>query len=436
VVHEFGSDRSEALHDSLGVLRSKPIDKTVLSAVDEFYSPDGGEFVAMANEGQFDVGKFHVSPTLGASGKLAAVPYYANVLLLAWRKGTDVASTDQATKWRRGKSEKKWDQEIGSVANWQSVASAVKCVQAGSLNRSSGQWPFEVGAWSDETMACILLDALISGSRGPATQRPDGDEWFSLPDSAKGEAVLGSLENLAKMKPPALDHAKEELNSIGFLFRNSRHAAAYSGTTPTSEKGERSPSEELVPSAAVYVCWYSQLRELVEAHPEIARELCVAALPGGGVRGDWFMGIVDGSVSVKLGRDVLERLCGEEEEHKRFVRGVGLPVREKYVCADFLAWPLSKLRVGRIMEIHKQALARSSIPLYRHIRAVLGIMGRQIAFAQERDIKEVVDDCMSRIPNVVTFARQMSPSGAHVGSSRAPQECPAERGVGPFEDAT
>ena len=65
----------------------------------------------------------------------------------------------------------------------------------------------------------------------------------------------------------------------------------------------------LPPDAGIYLCWYTQLRDLIMRHPQLATELEVCALPGGGFTGNWYLGILKGSVSLALGTSIIDILC-------------------------------------------------------------------------------------------------------------------------------
>lgn len=137
----------------------------------------------------------------------------------------------------------------------------------------------------------------------------------------------------------------------------------------------------------------------------------MAPLPGGGFRGDWSLGIVEGSVSEALGREVLEVLCRPREEEKRFVRGVGLPVRASYFhpeddgppdpnLAPFKAWPSSSVTLNQILRIHHRAMMRSNITRYRDWRRSLYALCETIAFAG-KGASASIDEFIKLVPRAI-----------------------------------
>ena len=128
-------------------------------------------------------------------------------------------------------------------------------------------------------------------------------------------------------------------------------------------------------NAAVYCCWYTQLRALIAEHPELSGELKVIPLPRLGFRGDWFWGVINGSVSLKLGEQLISIICEVSEEYKRFAKGIGLPTRRRFLEKEKLsAWPgisHEHCALNQILAIHKNALSRSAIPYYRSFRYIL-----------------------------------------------------------------
>jgi hypothetical protein len=151
-------------------------------------------------------------------------------------------------------------------------------------------------------------------------------------------------------------------------------------------KALNAEQQEMPSDAGIYLCWYSQLRDLIKRKPSLAQELDVCALPGGGFTGDWFIGVVKGSVSLALGRQIIRMLCSQEEDYKRLVHGVGLPVSESFYKQDpkdptkFYAWPHAMdIFLTDIKEIYDKAHSRAEIRHYRKFHTALSILARQLA---------------------------------------------------------
>lgn len=427
-VQPYGSEHSEAIHDSLTILGKKPVDKTVLVAVDEFVGAESADDddKAAATEGsshgkgkrdkgsikdsfapiQFNPEEYFVHNAL-----TRLRPYYANVLVLAyntsllpdWQKDpqwSDILRMVKAPVWVPP-SPPTGRPTHGGDDPWNAFLDewfAKPLLKRGD-SREQGPsiyWPFEAGAWSVETLACILLDAIASVAR-------DVDDRFcNLDDRSRGRELLKFITNL---DGGFRRKVESELTSLAYLFYYSWRHWALNLSRVQAQKIEKRLANKLVPNAAVYVCWYSQLRELIDEYPQLGSMLRVCRLPGYGFKGDWFIGILQGSVSHSLGTDVLSALCSVEEERKRFLRGVGLPVRSSAADDALKAWPRAeKMTLKQMIQIHREALSRSEIPGYRDLRGLLGTFGRQIAFSaadESLSTEAAVTDCLERLPKIV-----------------------------------
>jgi hypothetical protein len=151
----------------------------------------------------------------------------------------------------------------------------------------------------------------------------------------------------------------------------------------------------------------------VKDHPHLAARLRVTRLPGKGVQGDWYLGVTKGSVSASLGIQIIKILCSEEEEYKRFVRGVGLPVRDKYrgEQSPFVAWPRADkdITLKKILDWHDDANVRSKIVGYEKVRTALGELGTQLIYVEEEhEFAKFAVDLIDRLGSMVKF---LCPSG-------------------------
>ena len=315
-----------------------------------------------------------------------------------------------------------FDRVYQKVTSWGNLARVVDSLE------TPGAWGFECGTWSSETLACVVLDAFLHTVRARRSQPLSLRE---LLDQA------GHKDNLS-----SLTH---ELNGLRSLFSRSMRAYHRSelidldrwqlpdGTQRTTwsgddklrrrlKKEERTYREKLVANAAVYVCWYSQLRELIAENPDLAPKLKVAALPGGGIRGDWYLGVVRGSVSVKLGLNIIEILGSRSEDNRRYIKGVGLPVHRyvphlghdtsyagdeqqasAFASEPRMAWQRGKVGLSTLLCIHKAAWARSQLEGYQETRETLGTVGRQVAFPARGDVsdQEPLDGLIRRVRSIV-----------------------------------
>jgi hypothetical protein len=254
------------------------------------------------------------------------VPYYANALVVAYRSDKLQKTTSiplQTSKRLRLTSWTELLEVLAKVEDWRGPKFA--------CDRSAV-----------ETGACLLLDSLVPQKSWDAFAKKPADTL---------ESLLKESGNMAK--------ASEVLTALRDL-----------GLTAET------PGEELPLDALVYVCWYSQLRDVIlrsakrkgenagsSGHiiEDLTRKLGVCALPCGGFTGDWYIGVIYGSVSISLGLDLVEMLCDPKEELKRLGQGVGLPTLEKFYNASFSAWPESKAMLSRLGTIHANARSRAEI---------------------------------------------------------------------------
>lgn len=529
-VEKFGSDESNAVHRSLDVLRDKPIDRTLVVTVDEFWTEKESDecsledLTELAKKLRFVPKQREVDrkwvpgeslvplPLPLPNTTTEGIPYYGNVLLLAYRN----------------------DLLPGKELDWHSWRKVSENAHMAMDNRTAAKRgspevkkPFEFDCTAEETLSCIFIDILIDAA---CQKREDGGEQKPL--KTVFEAGLKSfLEELDRQKEEAqsithreqLAQRKKALSAMGEKLLSGEMQALLEGMSsqdlqmyleelsqPDTEtlqddvrallrglsRGDRrgcwrhlrklkdatrtegvpevlrstsaqdvrlcvtkqeidkggpccsaqlqrlidmtrgaavgglligkqeealgltkgvvdlltkackpagGPHAPLSPNAAVYCCWYSQLRELVRTCPGLARRLNVVALPSRGFRGDWYLGVAKGSVSAELGKQLIETLCSEAEEYERFVCGVGLPTREAFsnrlseesakglypereftkddkTEPGFMAWPGAPktCKLDAVLEIHRNALSRSAIPGYRDFRTVLVTLFRQL----------------------------------------------------------
>jgi KaiC/GvpD/RAD55 family RecA-like ATPase len=444
-VMEFDSGKSGPLHQSLDVLRGKPIDKTVVCALDEFFlGPNAAGFTTptdAATPGVLGqrlpgpssatltdvlcdltsvthdvVSKFRKElwPDNKYPKTVVAVPYYSNLLVLAYR--ADVLGSTLERTIRRD-----------SGRTWSILANAIE------KGNHSTFWGFECGAWSRETLACVVLDLLLSPTDLPVPRSVRkviegacaGRRLKSL--SAEFSALRRLFRNSMRIDHglfpagPQTDpgpHQKEESTRLPPSLPSGR------GLRPRALMREiEAYSQKLVGNAAIYLGWYSQLRELIDEHPEVGPNLKVIALPGGGIRGDWYLGVVKGSVSVKLGLNIIKILANENEDSRRFIRGVGLPVlgkRSDGTPVDMksrMAWYRGQVPLSAVLKIHKNARSRSRFSDYQGCRETLAALGEQIAFTVDCD-RESIEALLSRASRIIRSSGPEDPPPSGGQASR------------------
>jgi hypothetical protein len=374
----FGADLSEAIHDSLDILLNRPVNRTVLCTVDEFSSDseEAARLFVPIKTGESGLGNLNPSALIyPPAGSVHAWPYYCNVLLIAYKQSW--FDSQKATSTKNG---------FWSPRTWQEVWQA-----------ASGPQTFWYDQTARETLACMLMDALVAAQK-----------WELPADGRERERMLNDL---LRPSPPRDLRAEEtkELVALGRLMSLAWDNARASGSGRPPSEGRPHLSKD----ASVFVCWYSQLRELIAREPSLAGDFRVCALPGGGFRGDWFIGILRGSVSPELGQEVIEKLCRLGEEYKRFTRGVGLPVSASFLDrgCDYFAWPLAvqppfekaTVPLTRVFDIHERAWLRSYITDYKTIRSTLSTAALQ--FSEMGQIGSMDDEVVESFVREVVGTR-------------------------------
>ena len=378
----FSSEMSEAVHDSFQVLGSgSPINKTVICTVDEFSSAGKSQIEEPFCRFSLDSipwkeDDFRIHPAGNAKDKQeqwppGAWPYYGNVLLIAYRKKWPTRSGPKTVLRSRRRELFGSMKKEHKLKSWQSILKALTDFVPKNGKLSPIAHPFWYDRSASETLSCMLLDALAVGHAKKKHTKTD--------DIRINDVVC--LKNSGRTE--LYQQQKWELKAMASLLRMAEKSHAILKQETQNIKGEldAGPNCQLPPNAAVYVCWYSQLRELIQRNPKLAKELMVCALPGRGFKGDWSVGVVKGSVSVALGKEVILQLCSKKEELKRYTQGVGLPVRRAFYEKDmkFFAWPNGiHVKLATVGDIHKNAYSRVDIDDYPAIRSRLWNMASQL----------------------------------------------------------
>jgi hypothetical protein len=230
-----------------------------------------------------------------------------------------------------------------------------------------------------ETLACLVLDAIASGggwkwsnSRGQF----DFAEFFGVHST---QSIVQEFDALYELM---FRHSWTEDDQKRLL------AESYKGPSQASPEArpKETPfdpwTESLPADAAVYVCWYSQLRELLDREPSLTQELTVCNLPAGGFKGDWYLRVEPGSVSLNLGKSIVDRLTSPAEDYERFRQGLCLPVTKAIRESEVLVWhgAPSTMRLKTFVEpIWTNAHRRSDIYNYRRFNRLLYTFGETLA---------------------------------------------------------
>ncbi len=159
--------------------------------------------------------------------------------------------------------------------------------------------------------------------------------------------------------------------------------------------------------SAVYICWYLQLRELIDRCPFLAGKFKVSALPMGGFKGDWSLRVERGSVSRQLGKMIAQNLTTKQEHFERFRAGLGLPASDHFMDTQFYPWRGAKdVTLKNVMGIWEGARCRSRITNYKKFNRALYSLGELLAGRWldrcDKDAKVDIDAQVERLPFLVT----------------------------------
>jgi len=381
----YKPSESAAFHGGLGILSGNPIPQTVLCTIDEFFTKDlNNVFISVKKLVGSE--KLNDETIAGISIKSLketdnVLPYYENVLLMAYDKK---------------------DYEFNNFNSWSEV---LNIIDPSEINRVHEDLVY-FRSGPTETLSCLLIDAVISGSINSLNKlENDSSEILNIQNVL--EEIGGKSDNICD-ELIALRKLMLLSSNTKYLTKNksSKNINIY-------EKTEKKNSK-MVDRAKLFICWYSELRDILQFKPELAARIEVCALPGKGFKGDWRIGVLAGSVNYSLGFKVLKELCSEQEDYKRFVKGIGLPTghrffrdQDKEFCKSSKAWPNAQEEntLGKIYQIHKEANMRKDIPKYQEINLALSTLFTELVQIQgenDLEVKELIKrNIISKIPIIV-----------------------------------
>ena len=339
----------------------RPRDHTVVRMVDEFEITDGSEE--------------------------SKSPFSRNVLLMAYNSEVPGAG--------KVKDCQTWT-ALHSVIRQLSIPICPDYLKSGDqVSRSGRRFFFDHTA--PETLACLVMEGIAAGggiSWRLNTGKTDSKE-VPFPTKFSRETRRLIASEFAALYALMFELAWTENEKQNF-----------SGYTPKTP-WERS----LAPDATVYVCWYSQLRELFNREPHLARVLKICSLPQKGFRGDWYLRVEPGSVSLRLGKAIVDSLRKTSENFERFREGVGIPVEDAMDTTSLLAWPAADkdLKMGQLEKIWNDAYRRSRITNYPRFNRVLYGIGETLAGKRQHPLDrngvvniQYLTDLVGRLPSLVS----------------------------------
>ena len=371
-LRSISSSESDSFEDAVCALGGRPLSTSVVVQVDEFMlarintqASQGCRNSSLMSLHQMDVKvsanlmessllhKRHASAK--AAGKVLetlnrvrsfVVPYYSNVLVLATNCEVDCLDTQGG-------------RDSGSRVSYDKLLA---------MCEGDDDFYFDFNGRSRETMACLLLDYYHTTMENelPLNAAPDDFHKLKLDAGSSFVRLLLSSSHArqkaeASVKCGTAGGQRGDDENFETRFRNWHLRRSTRGKFAV-------------------VLWYSELRILEEIAGVHFDNLTVHSLPGGGFTGDWFLGILQSSVSVTLAEQVIGIMTKQEHEFFRLHDGVGLPFRDEFYGSgtgkvDRSVFPglhyTNKLTLKTFADIHRQARSRLDYPRYQDIRIPL-----------------------------------------------------------------
>jgi hypothetical protein len=189
-----------------------------------------------------------------------------------------------------------------------------------------GKMPFDIDVRTSESLSSLVLevwitkvrDQLYINSRNPKNQRP----WESPVATELQKAIVSLAEMFAcqrkKSYAPTLPSlVKEWLSELDYAIR------LVVGYLPSRFRNYDLPLSSVDENAIAFRTWFAPA-VLCQKQNE---KLAPLRLPGKfSVRGDWHIGVANGSRSLLLAQTAIDKLVSDSMNRKRLRDGVGLPV--------------------------------------------------------------------------------------------------------------
>jgi hypothetical protein len=393
----FDSSVSQTIHDSFGLLEGSPIDKTVIYTVDEFFHiksesqetqrPIFAELKYNKPLVKYQKRYIKAFNERGEKQLKFARPYYANVLMLAY--------FDKGRKKIKKINEKDHNKINNNIRKWKNWKQIQKYINQPD---EDSEPLFDYGRRAPETLSCVLMDLLHDFFWGKAMHNSDkiiryselNEEFKHIIDNVEFEQNLEAFYKL--FHKSWVYWKKREITEKELEIK----------------KGEDyNIKKEFYEKACVLLCWYSEFREFVNRYADHANNFNISSLPNLGYRGDWYIGVLKGSVSNELGNEVINILCKKNEEYKRLAKGVGIPTLESFYDSnscngpDFFAWPGAlNVSLKKVANIHREARERSVIIGYENYRSALTMIAEQIISMPTYDTNDAIS-VLNRIPEQI-----------------------------------
>jgi len=393
-VYPINPSSTAPFHESLGLLEGKPINKTIICAVDEFFRSTQRnkdikksllpiDFKKLNNKAYqifdeldiqklnnirksdyidekdrtlsiADIYKVPDYSTMYEVPNCYTLPYYDNVLVIA------INTTDIKEEFNVFKNKINARVEGNeNLVNYRlsDLKDFLEAVEKNFTNHEKNKSGSKItlvdfNPKAEETLSCLLLDTIYSSKTIPDIEKKVQD-WYKdfkyyLKSLDKIELAdnLKNLSDILRMSPKSIrwrdlksidpessmffNQAEKKILSTEYEECNNYEELKKTVGDKNEIIDKNVNSSDLSPNSVLYICWYSELRDMIEKNPYLGDKIKILPLPGGGFRGDWHLGILRGSVSANLGYNVLQILCNEKEDYNRFIRGVGLPTSIRF----------------------------------------------------------------------------------------------------------
>ncbi|NQT19775.1 MAG: hypothetical protein HQ592_08720, partial [Planctomycetes bacterium] len=364
-IEYFTPETAEPLYEARELWRDAPLHDTKVIMFDEFCKEEAktglvdlkrylrGAETANAVESNATGGKSHWNPYHEDLGKAHyGLPFYSNVLLLAWNEETDQGRAFANRRALQDSKEDMWKKLMDLAVGKDLI--------------------FDFDRRASETYVCLFLELLDLPMKSCADDptAPSLEAWLTKPCDLTEQQMKDREQRLSNFSH--LLHASERNKKKRGV--QCTEAAKHECDKTRKRTLNEPPLNRTVRVGAagayadVWCHWYTTLRDMLKQNDNLAPHIRVAALPSGGFKGDWYLGIAAGSVSVKTGWQVVSQLCSPARDGIKLYNGVGLPVckasYDKKISGIIPAWPRAR--------VHQDgsSCAGSPRPTLEHLGAI------------------------------------------------------------------
>jgi KaiC/GvpD/RAD55 family RecA-like ATPase len=305
----FDSPEADVVYRSANILNERPINNTIVRTVDEFMEEHESLVSLFPSETDNEKNE---DEKLIRKEKRRCKDYYKNILIIAYNVQY-LTTLEDIFKNRFETSY--FENENYQLMFWRNLKKVIDKLPKAFM---------DFDYFTTETLNCALLDIVKKDMFKPSCSVLKSDQLDKL------QYIVNDTIDIKKKS----DSFEEVVSFQKILNHGWKHM----------KKENRSEHDRkfLEPKAGFWLCWYSQLRQFFVEQPMLAPKIGIMPLPYSGFKGDWFIGIANGSVSVELGRRVISILTSKEEQYKRFSNGVGMPIDDEFYKKEngYFGWSM------------------------------------------------------------------------------------------------